>query len=73
LVTIKNGLVPFFLVQFIKFWTPFALIFATCHYLKQGYFKPFQVQGNSYIVLDCITGAYIKLAWNECREKTSIM
>jgi hypothetical protein len=38
LVTHKNGL-----VQLLKFWTPFTLIFAKCHDLKQGFFQPFQV------------------------------
>jgi hypothetical protein len=40
----KMAWFQFLLVQLFKFWTPFALIFAKRHDLKQGYFQPFQVQ-----------------------------
>jgi hypothetical protein len=39
----KMAWFQFLLVWLLKFWTPFALIFAKCHDLKQGYFQPFQV------------------------------
>jgi hypothetical protein len=52
LVTVTIGLVTHHLVQFVIFWTSFALIFAKWQHLKHGYFDHFQVQQLSYIVLD---------------------
>jgi hypothetical protein len=51
----------FCLVQLLKFWTPFALIYAKCQHFKQGYFHLFQVLQNSYIVLD---SAISLVVWN---------
>jgi hypothetical protein len=51
----------FLLVQLLKFWTPFALIYAKCQHFKQGYFHLFQVLQNSYIVLD---SAISLVVWN---------